>query len=498
MKEQPTLEVSNLTKQYPGTLALSDVSISFETGRVHALLGKNGAGKSTLVKILSGALSPSSGFLELDGRRLNLGSTGQARAAGIATVYQELSLVPELSVAENMYMGRLPMKSFMGFACVDWVNLYKNAHQILSKMGVDLDVKKPVSSLAVAEQQVVEIAKGMTVTPRVLILDEPTSALSNTETTVLFALIKRLATAGVVVVYITHRLQELRLIADDITVLRDGRKVETVEVASVSNEDIVAMLFGDSQQKPIRAESRPGDEVVLSVKGLGRHGFFNDVSFDVAKGEVLGIAGMLGAGRTELLRAIYGLEGCDSGEVWVGGRKVRKPNPELMKRFGLAFISENRKEEGLVLSHSIARNMGMASLQGNSRWGVLHKGKETSQIAKYIEQLAIKLSSTHDCIDTLSGGNQQKCIIGSWLMTEPRVILFDEPTRGIDVAAKQQIFSLICQLAQGGISSIVVSSELEELEICHRVLIMKGGTIERAIPAREVSAQGLFVACMGE
>lgn len=491
-----SLRAKRLVKQYPGTRALDDVSIEFHGGRVHALLGKNGAGKSTLVKILSGAVAPTSGSLDLDGVALELASTSDSREAGIATVYQELSLVPELSIAENMYMGRLPKKKVLGAEIIDWEALFANASSVLKDMEIQLDVRAKVSELGVAKQQVVEIAKGMTVTPKVLMLDEPTSALSQGETDALFKLVKRLASKGVIIIYITHRLHELRQITDDITVLRDGLKVETVITSEVSNEDIVSMLFGETKRKSIRVESTPRAKTVLSVRKLGRAGVFSDVSFDLAEGEILGIAGMLGAGRTELLKAIYGLDSFDEGEVVVDGRVVTSPSPMAMKGLGLAFISENRKEEGLVLEHSIAQNMGMPSLARHSRFGVIDSTSESQDIQKYIDELVIKLSSPEDAIGTLSGGNQQKCIIGGWLMNKPKVILFDEPTRGIDVAAKQQIFALMCKLADEGISSIIVSSELEELELCHRVLVMKNNTITKQLPAAEVSAQKLFVECM--
>lgn len=493
------LEVLNIRKEFPGTVALDDISIRFDDGEVHALLGKNGAGKSTLIKILAGAQEPTAGRIMVDGKEVTLRSPTEAFGKGIATVYQELSLVPGLSVAENILLGRLPRRSLFGVSAIDWTATYARAEQVLRGMDVQMDVRVPVSSLGVAQQQVVEIAKAMSFNPRALMLDEPTSALAHHETEMLFRLVKQLAAKGVAVIYITHRLQELRQIADRVSVLRDGKFIGTIAMKDATPQDIVQMMFGEVIQKERPSDLKAGTEPVLEVRNLTQHGQFQDVSFTLYRGEVLGIAGMLGSGRTELLKAIFGAEPFDSGEVVVGGQTVRAATPGRMKKLGLAFTPENRKEEGLVQGLSTRANMCMASMDQIACLKFITRGREARVAEKYIDQLQIKVSNVELLVSSLSGGNQQKVVVGNWLNTEPKVILFDEPTRGIDVQAKQQIFQVMWDLSRSGISSVFVSSELEELvEVCHRIVIMRKGTITGEIMPEATTPDELFVRCMGE
>ncbi len=491
------LETVDLRKEYPGTVALNDVSVNFEAGQVHALIGKNGAGKSTLVKMLAGAIIPTGGRILVDDKPVNIQSPQQAFDKGIATVHQELSLVPDLTIAENILLGRLPGKKFLGGIFIDWDKTFKLAKSVLDDMQVDLDVRKKASSLGIAQQQVVEIAKAMSFKPVALLLDEPTSALAHHETDSLFRLVRQLAQKGVAIVYITHRLGELKQIADKVTVLRDGCFIGTVDMAGTTSETIVNMMFGEVIRKQRPVDLKSSDQKVLEAENLSQINKFSDVNFCLYKGEVLGIAGMLGSGRTELLKAIFGAEKFDSGQLTIAGESFKSITPPIAKAKGLAFTPENRKEEALIQTLSTRANMCLAGMDRVSVKGFTNKSMEQRAVAPYVEKLHIKVADIDEEVSSLSGGNQQKVVVGNWLATKPAVILFDEPTRGIDVQAKQQIFEVMWALSREGISSIFVSSELEELvEVCHRILIMKKGRIIDAVDPAEITADELFVMCM--
>jgi ribose transport system ATP-binding protein len=489
------LQTVALRKQYPSTLALDDVSVSFEGGKINALLGKNGAGKSTLVKILAGTLAPTSGKILINGREVALHSAQDAFQHGIATVYQELSLIPDLTIGENILLGRLPRRR--GGLVIDWPRVFSQAAEVLRGMQVNLDVRKKVSTLGIAQQQVVEIAKAMSFNPSVLMLDEPTSALAHHETESLFALLRQLAARGVVIIHITHRLQELARIADTVTVLRDGRLVGSVAMADCTPQSIVRMMFGQVEQKQRPANLKPGTEPILDVKNLRRAGKFDNITFTLNRGEILGIAGMLGSGRTELLRALFGADPVDGGQIIFAGKTVASPTPKLMRRLGMAFTPEERKEQGLVQIMSSRTNVCLASLDRISTGGLLTRSRERAVVSRMVERLSINLPDMDQPVSSLSGGNQQKVVVAKWLNTNPKVILFDEPTRGIDVQAKQQIFQIMWDLSRQGISSIFVSSELEELvEVCHRILIMKSGVIVDEVDPATLQGDDLFVRCM--
>jgi len=491
------LQTIDIRKEYPGTVALDKVSVKFERGSVHALIGKNGAGKSTLVKILAGAVRATGGQILIDGREVELRSPTDAFDKGIATVYQELSLVPELSVAENILLGRLPGRKGFGGVVIDWPEVFTRAEAVLDDMQVSLDVRARAAELGVAQQQVVEIAKTMSFNPSVLVLDEPTSALAQHETESLFKLIRKLAEKGVAIIYITHRLEELQKIADVVTVLRDGKHIGTIEVEKARPEQIVQMMFGEVVQKERPVDLKAGDRAVLEVKNLGSKGSFNEIDFTLYEGEILGIAGMLGSGRTELLKAIFGAESFDQGQIIIDGRVVRPVTPNRMKNLGVAFTPEDRKEEGLVQILSTRANMCLASLARISTRGFTTKKREQAAVKDMVKKLDIQVSDIEQQVSSLSGGNQQKVVVGNWLNTHPRIMLFDEPTRGVDVQAKQQIFQIMWDLSRRRISSIFVSSELEELiEVCHRILIMKKGRIVDDVRPRNLSPNRLFVLCM--
>lgn len=494
MSNIPNLEAINLRKVYPGTVALKGVSLPFMPGEVHALIGKNGAGKSSLVKILSGASRPTEGTVRVCGQVVELRSPRDAFDKGIATVYQELSLVPGLSVAHNMLLADLPTK--FGGLCIDWPVVYDRASRILQSLNLDLDPHRPVRTLGMADQQMVEIAKAMAFEPKVLMLDEPTSSLANDETDSLFRLIRSLSEKGVAIIYISHRLQELKRIAHKVSALRDGELVGTIPIEEADSATVAHMMFGEVVPRHRPDNLTAGEGTVLELRGVNSAGKLRDVSLSLKRGEILGIAGLVGAGRTELLRTICGADPMDSGEIVVNGAIVRRPTPGRMKRLGIGLIPENRKEEGLVLNLSTRENICLASLRAMSWRGVIWNARQLPTVKRNVEELHIRVSNVEAAVAVLSGGNQQKVVVGKWLNTSPRVLLLDEPTRGIDIQAKQQIFQLIWDLSKKGISTIFVSSELEELvDVCHRILIMQEGRITGEVSPDSVSPQKLFEFC---
>jgi ribose transport system ATP-binding protein len=491
------LHLSNIRKEFPGTLALDGVSLSFEDGSVHALLGKNGAGKSTLLKIISGAIPPTSGKININGKDLTFRSPSDAFRNGIASVYQELSILQDLTVGENILIGRLPKKKFFGQFFIDWKETFRQAEEVLSEIQVDIDVRKKASEIGVAQRQIVEIAKAMSFRPSVLLLDEPTSALAYHEVDNLFKIIKMLKAKGVAIVYITHRLNEVQQIADKISVLRDGKCVGTLSKSETTPVKIVNMMFGDIPERIKPEVPKIPETPILELKDFHKEGKFFNVNLKLFKGEILGIAGMLGSGRTELLRAIYGADEVDRGEIIFEGKHYSGLNPVDAKKLGIAFISEDRKDEGLVQILSTRINVCLASYNIISNRGVLTRKHEQKVVRKFIKELDIKVADAEQPVTSLSGGNQQKVIIAKWLNTKPRIILLDEPTRGIDIQTKQQIFQIVTELSSSGISIIFVSTELEELlEVCHRILIMKKGLVLKEILPKDITAEDLFVACM--
>lgn len=490
------LKSENLTKDYPGTRALDGVTVSFESGRVNALLGKNGSGKSTLVKCFAGAIQPTSGTMLLDEEHISFSSPAEANRKGIAVVYQEMSLVPSLTVTENIFLGRMPKKAGR---IVDWQAAHQEARALLDTMSVDIDPRQIVSKLSMWQCQVVEITKAMSHNPRVLILDEPTSALAAHEVQQMFQVLRALKKQDVIIIYISHKLHEIPEIADTVSVLRDGQLIGKRDIGQATRADILGMMFGEMRHKTRPDDIRPGDEAVLTVSGLVREGSFWDVSFELMQNEVLGIAGMLGSGRTELLKSLFGADPYNAGVITINGQTVRqKSSPILMKKMGLGLTPEDRKQEGLILIHSIRDNLCYASID-KARKGWLENKRQRAEMAdRQLESLEIQAPDIMASVNSLSGGNQQKVVVGNWLNTEPRIMLFDEPTRGIDVAAKQQIFEIMWQQARRGVSTIFVSSELEELlETCHRILVMRQGRIIGQVDPAITDVKELYAMCMG-
>lgn len=493
----PSLEVCDIRKIYPGTIALDGVSLAFRPGQVHALLGRNGAGKSTLVKILAGAIAPTSGNIFVNGREVTLRSPQDALANGVATVYQELSIIPELTIAENMLLGRLPKHRGIGRFAVNRRAAVTQADRALDSLDIKLDVRRKASRLSVGQQQLVEIARAVSRGASAILLDEPTSALARHEVSALFAAVRNLIAKNVAVVYITHRLNELREIANQVSVLRDGKLAGSVPITEATPKTIVDLMFGGSATAPPPTVAPIQARPVLQVRNLNIPTTLTDVSFTLHAGEILGIAGMLGSGRTELLSAIFGAIPFTSGEITIAGQTVRAPTPALMKRLGLAFTPESRKEQALVLPMSTRDNLCLAALDRVGKHGFVTRATQRPTVARRISELHIAAADPNRPVAFLSGGNQQKVVVGNWLNTEPRVILFDEPTRGIDVHAKQQIFDIIRDLSRRNIASIFVSSELEELpEICHRILILRAGRIAAEVRPHEITLDQLVARCM--
>lgn len=493
------LSLEEVTKQYPGVVALDRVDFSLERGEVRALLGKNGAGKSTLVKILSGAVRPDSGGIRIDGKLVTIDSPRAAFEQGICTVYQEMSLVPGLTVAENILMGRWPQRRRLGISVIDRAQIRKIAQAALDQLQVKLNLDEVVSRLNVAQQQLIEIAKAISFDPRVLVLDEPSSALAAGEVEVLHKVVRRLGAQGRAIIYVTHRLQEVPHVADSVTVLRDGKHIGTVPAADATPARIADMMIGADWQRMERGKAAQIGKVKLSVRNLNRKGVLRNISFELRTGEVLGLAGLLGSGRTELVRAIFGLDPIDSGEIWVNGTLLTNPSPMAMKTLGVGLTPEDRKRQGLVLPFTLQDNLTLASLRRVNMYGVLQGPRERALAREMVDSLDIKTTGLRVPTVTLSGGNQQKVVIGNWLNTLPDVLLMDEPTRGIDIQAKEQIFRLVRDLAHRGLAVLFISSEIEEvLDVSDRILIMNQGCITGEVTPDAVDVERLMVLVMEE
>lgn len=490
------LECVELSKTYGTFRALDSVSLTLRKGEVRALLGKNGAGKSTLVKLISGTEHPDRDHdsISLYGESVRWANSGEARRGGIAVVHQEFSLIPGLSVAENVLVGRWPRRR----GVIDHKAILESAGRALAVLGEPLPLNVPVGELSIAHQQLVEIAKTMLDEPKVLILDEPTSALNSREVDSLLALVRRLADRGVSVIYVSHRMREIPLVADTMTILRDGREVATVGVSEVSTDEVASMIAGTSGIAPAAVRTTPieSTEVALAVEGLAIDGLLEGIDFEVGRGEVLGIAGLLGSGRTELLSSIYGTRHDCRGVVKVAGSPVERRTPARMLRLGVAMTPEDRKDAGIVPLLGVGENvLLMARSRGRSPW--IRELKERAVAASVIRQLSIAASSASQPIASLSGGNQQKGVIGRCLAAEMSVLLLDEPTRGIDVGAKAQLYQLIRELANRGISSVFVSSELDEMaQVCDRVIILRDGRVRETVPGWQATGDRLLALAM--
>lgn len=472
----PVLALENITKTFPPSVtALDDVSFGVHLGEVHALVGENGAGKSTLMKVLAGIHQADSGHIYLGGKEIKISSPMDAKHQGILLIHQELSLVPEMTVAENIYLGSLPKK--WGNR-VDNKTLYANADKILERLRCNFSSRDKVSKLSIAMKHMVEIARALVFTPKVVVFDEPTASLTDTEKFVLFDVIRDLQKEDVSVVYISHRMDEIFTLSDRITVLRDGSYRGTVNTDETNEDEITRMMIGRSLDKHRNTAAAEFGENAIEVKNLSNTGIFEDINFSIKKGEVLGMYGLVGAGRTEIAETLFGLRKPSSGQIFLEGVEVDVKSPVDAIKYGIALVPENRKEQGLVLGMSCNDNITMSILDRLSTLGVLGKRKELEVYDKYADELAIKSPSGAQKVGNLSGGNQQKVVIGKWLSSKPKVLILDEPTRGIDVGSKSEIHKLIRALAETGYAVLVISSEMPEvLGVSDRILAIYNGKI---------------------
>jgi ribose transport system ATP-binding protein len=472
----PALEMRHISKQYPGVRALDDVSLTVEPGEVHALLGENGAGKSTLMKILAGAQPKDSGEILLNGAPVHIDSPQKAMDLGISIIYQEFNLVPYLSAGENIFLGREPRAALPGF--VDFKTLYSTAQTVIDRLGVRLDARTPVNQLSIAQQQMVEIAKATSKKSRIIVMDEPSATLTDHELQALFGLIRQLKGEGVSIVYISHRLEEVFEVCDRATIMRDGHWVATKDVKDLTREEIIRLMVGRELKEAIPKVAAKQGEPALVVKHLNRAGVLHDISFEVRQGEILGFAGLVGAGRTETARAIFGADPIDSGTIEVFGKAVRIRSPQDAIKHGIGLVTEDRKQQGLVLGMVMRENNTLANLDLLSSLGFIRRREEREVAEKYRADLSIRTPTIEQTVQNLSGGNQQKVVLAKWLFTGSKILIFDEPTRGIDVGAKSEIYKLMNALAAQGVAIIMISSELPEvLGMSDRILVMHEGQI---------------------
>ena len=485
------LTLKNITKEFPGVKALDDVTINIERGTIHGLVGENGAGKSTLIKVLAGIYQPNKGEIILDGKPCRFNSPIEARRAGISVVHQEIKLAEPLSVAENMFLGNVQLKNGL----VDWKGMRRRAQEIVEDLGMDIDINAQVSSLTVAKKQIVEIMHAINNNSRILIMDEPSAVLTDRELEVMFRIVKQLRDKGITIIYISHRLDEIFGLCSNVSVLRDGRHIDTIPVASVDRQGLINMMVGREMGQEYPKEVGNVGGTILEVKNLSR-GILQDISFEVKSGEVFGISGLVGAGRTELARAILGIDKPESGEVYVRGKKVHYRTFADAIRDGLGLIPEDRKLQGLVQIMSVKRNTTLVNMKRVLRAGVISSSLEEKLSKEYANKLHVVTPSMETEVQYLSGGNQQKVVIAKWLFQNSEILFLDEPTRGIDVGAKAEIYRLINRMAKEGKTIIMISSEMPELlGLCDRIMVMHEGHKMGELNAAEATQEMIMALC---
>jgi ABC-type sugar transport system ATPase subunit len=491
------LELTDITKSFPGVRALQGVRFDVRPGEVHALMGENGAGKSTLVKILSGVHQPDAGSILIEGKPTRIANPVHALELGISPVHQELHLEPFLSVAENIFLGRQPTGRF---GLIDRRRMESEAAALLKRLGAPMDATAPVGSLSIAHRQIVAIARALSTDAKVVIFDEPTSSLTRHETDLLFGMIARLRADGLGIVYISHRMEEIFRLSDRVTVFRDGRHIETCAIGELDLKRLIALMIGRDLGDAVRSDAPPATgEIALSVRGLTKAGVLRDVSLDVRRGEIVGLSGLVGAGRTELARAVFGDLSFESGEIRVGGRLLENPTPRSAIEAGVGLVPEDRKEQGLVTGLSIRENIGMPTLRQMSRFSVVKRSAERGLADEYVRRLAIRTPSIDQRAAFLSGGNQQRVVIAKWLATKPKVLIVDEPTRGVDVGATAEIHGLLRSLAREGLAILMISSDMAEiLSVSDRILVMHQGRITGELPGQGATQERIMHFATGQ
>lgn len=492
--EQYKISLRHITKSFPGVKALSDINFDVRKGTVHVIMGENGAGKSTMMKIINGVYHPDSGEIYIDGNRVAIKTPAQATELGIAMIYQELNFVPEFTIEEYLFMGKEPQK-FKGV--VDWKKLHSKAVSIMKEEGVDYDPKVKIKDITVSDLQILEIIKATTSGAQIIIMDEPTSSISNQEVDRLFKKIGELKEKGITILYISHKLDEIFRIADDITIIRDGGVIETRPAAEYDNDTIITKMVGRPLENVYpEIHTHPG-EVCFRVEDLTSD-YFQDVSFEARKGEIIGFAGLVGAGRTEVMRAIIGLDTLKSGKIYKDGKEIKNNTVQAAKNNGVVMVSEDRRRYGIIGVRSIKENIALPNLKKVSKFGVIRHAIEKSVTSDYFKKLNIKAPNDLTLIQNLSGGNQQKVVLAKWLLAEPDVLILDEPTRGIDVGAKYEIYCLIRDMLEAGTTIIMVSSELPELiGMCDRVYVMAEGKIRGEVNKHEMTQETIMKLATG-
>jgi len=488
------LETRKVCKSFPGVMALENVDFQLFKGEVHILLGENGAGKSTLVKILSGALHPSSGDILINNERVSFRSPRHAIETGIGVIYQELILIPHLTAAENIFLGR---ETTNKIGVIKNKELLLSAQQILSGLGADIDCDVPVKSFGIAHQQMIEIAKALSLNAKILIMDEPTSALSLTETEQLFGIIRRLKERGVSIIYISHKLEELFEIGDRVTVLRDGKNTGTKKIEDTSRSELIKLMVNRELNEHFPKVNRKTGDEILRVENLSSN-VLRDINFRLHKGEILGVAGLIGSGRTSLARALFGYDKISSGKIIINGKLRRINSPRKAINLGMGFLTEDRKSQGLVLTLSVKENISLPSMDSFSRLGIINFSDERKSASEYVKKLYIKTQGINQKVINLSGGNQQKVVLAKWLCSKAEIFIFDEPTKGIDIGSKEEIYQLMNQLTAEGVAIIMISSELPEiLGMSDRILIMSSHRITGELSRSEASQEKIMQYALG-
>lgn len=495
MADQTILEMRGISRRFDATQALDNVSLKLHAGEVHALLGENGAGKSTLIKIMTGIYQPDTGEILLDGKPIHIGNSAQAQEYGIAAIYQEPLVFPDLNVAENIFISHQGRGAW-----VNWRKMYREADDILRKLGVSLDVRKQARGLTLAAQQTVEIAKALSLKTRVLIMDEPTASLSAHEVEQLFRLVRTLRDQGVAILFISHRMEEVFEISDRITIFRDGQWISSAPARDVTPQSAIRDMVGRDMESFFVKEQVTITDEVLAVKNLSKHGVFSNISFEIRHGEVLGFAGLVGSGRTDVALALFGVTPADEGEIWFEGQKIHIRSPQQATQLGIAYVPEDRRQHGLVMPMAIAANISLPILHRYLNKVGLIKHKEEESVADaFRQQLSIRTESVRSQASKLSGGNQQKVVLSKWLNTRPKLLILDEPTRGIDVGAKAEVHHMINELAKQGLAILMISSDLPEvLAMSDRVLVMREGQQMGIFSREEATQEAVMTAAMGQ
>lgn len=496
--DEKLIQMQGIKKQYPGVLAVDNVSLELGKGEILALVGENGAGKSTLMKILSGAIQPDGGSIRMQGKEYSLSNPYQAIKAGINIIYQELNTCETTSIAENIFVGNIPSKGRGITRRIDREKMLKESSMLLQKLGIEKHPDTLVAELSVAQKQIVEIAKALSRDTKVLIMDEPTAALNEKEVVMLFGIIRRLRDEGTGIIYISHRLDEVMELSDRIQIMRDGKSVFTGRTEKLTKNEIISYMIGHEMTDLYQKKSTAGGEVVFEVQNLSTK-FVRDISFKVHKGEVLGLFGLMGCGRTQIADAIFGARKKESGTILIKGGEVKIKSPRDAKRAGIAYITNDRKLEGLMLEHSVRKNISITVLHKFAHWFGIEKQKELDIVNEWVKRLNVKTGNVENPANSLSGGNQQKVVMAKWLAAEPDIIILNEPTRGVDVGAKQEIYAIINKLCSEGMAVIAISSELPEIiGISDRVAVIHEGKLSGELNRDELTQHNLMAKAVGE